>query len=139
MATWYSAIIDNRRSVSCRGGQVVTRNGVFRSRSSIGSPLVESMSNALLRTCVRTRRPVQVGVPPSLRSARSRHHLARSRKRDVRLLMAGPSARTGTHCGWDQRNKDRFRFQRSIQRCIPNQQLSARQGMSALAHSEVLP
>lgn len=100
-------------------------------------PLVESMSSALLRTDVRTRRPVQIGGLSPLRSARSRHHLARNRKRNLRLTVSNSAARASTHRTCDHENIDRL--QRSSLCRSTNPQLPARQGMSALAHREVLP
>ena len=100
-------------------------------------PLVESMSSALLRTYVRTRRPVQIGGLPPLRSARCRYHLARNRKRNVRLPASSLAARASTHRTCHRENIDRL--QRSSLCRSTNQQFPVSQGMSVLANSEVLP
>ena len=107
-----------------------------RRRSRIVLALVESMSSALLRTYVRTR-PVQIGGLSPLRSARSRHHLARNRKRNLRLPVLGFAARASTHCACTHENIGRF--QRSSRSRTTNEQLPVRHGMSALAYRQVLP
>ena len=108
----------------------------FRSWSGTGPPLVETVSGAPLCSYIRTTRPVQIGGLPSVRTARSQHHLASGRKRHLRPPVSGFGSRTGTRCGYQQ--VDIGRSNRSSRCRTTVQQVSACQGISRIVHKEVL-